>query len=77
MALLHMSHAFNTVYQDKLVEVLQEALRSEQTTAIMLLFGNTQARVKINRTHSARSLLTVVFFKEVELVLHYSQPVWK
>ena len=46
MTLLDMSHVFDNVYRDKLVGVLQEALRSEKTKAIMLLFGNTQAKVK-------------------------------
>ena len=47
-----MSLAFNTVYIDKLVEVFQKAMKSKKTTAIMILFGNTQAKVKINRTLS-------------------------
>ena len=38
MALLDMSRAFDTVYRDKLMDVLQEALGSEKTKAIMLLF---------------------------------------
>ena len=46
MTLLDMSHVFDNVYRDKPVGVLQEALRSEKTKAIMLLFGNTQAKVK-------------------------------
>ena len=41
MALLDMNWAFDTVYKDKLVDVLQEALGSEKTKAIMLLFRNT------------------------------------
>ena len=52
MALLSMSRTLDTVYRDKLVEVFQEAVGSEKTTAIMLLFGSTQAQVKINRTLS-------------------------
>ena len=52
MALLDMSRAFDTVYRDKLLEVLQEALGSDKANAIMLLFENTQAKVKIKRTLS-------------------------
>ena len=52
IALLDMSRAFDTVYRDKLLEVLQESLGSDKANAIMLLFENTQAKVKINRTLS-------------------------
>lgn len=52
MALLDMSRAFDTVYRDKLMDVLQVALGSKKTKAITLLFGNTQAKVKINQTLS-------------------------
>lgn len=52
MALLSMSRTLDTVYRDKLVEVFQEAVGSEKTTAIMLHFGSTQAKVKINRVNT-------------------------
>ena len=47
-----MSRTLDTVYRDKLVEVFQEAVGSEKTTAIMLHFGSTQAKVKINRVNT-------------------------
>ena len=50
MALLDMSHTFDTVY--RLANVLQEALGSKNTKAIMQHFGNTQGKVKIDRTLS-------------------------
>lgn len=46
------------------MDVLQEAMGSEKATTIMLLFGNTQAKLKINRILSDMFMVVSGVFQD-------------